>query len=697
MGRFVLAICLLVSSVASAGTLSTSPDPRAFGNVSVSAGAAASTVVITNAGSNTRVDAFTLGAGCAEFTATAAGLPMTLSDQETLTVNVTYNPADRVADTCVVTITDNNATTDSFTLTGDGIAPQLSVSPPSLAFADQHFATGTGQTLNITITNTGDEPIAASNLTAVLTTGTQFSLGTITGLPIAPGNSATLPVTFDPTSYGLKQDTVVIALDNDLPADGNKSVAVSGTGTSPGFAVSPASLDFMMVAVGSFAELTLTLTNQDSVSHSVDSIMSGNAAFTFAVVGPALPRTVTAGGTLQVTVRFTPTTGAVVMSSLIITTNGMPAMLTVPLTGDGVLSDVDVTMQNEADLMVALGTRRVGVAVTKLVTVTNTGETTVTLQGPTSNASQCLTQPVNPTSLPTAIAPAGTATFNVVVTPTAVGAGACTITITTSVPSTDTIAIDWTGIAPEVSLTLPANGAIDFGVVDVDAPVAVGSVVLANTGSDALLISACAITGSNRFSVQTACSIMIPPGNNATLMVQFDPSVEAMETSGLAITVDALSTNTVNIALTGIGSNQRIDLAATSITFPDTIVGTPTPPVQHIDVRNPLNTTTNVGETLHITMVTTDDAVFDLANEGPFEVTPDGMIRLAITFRPAADVVYDGTLVISSDGPMAEVALHGRGVAESGTETGGCCDSGSGSSTPLALCVLLLLVRRRRR
>src|SRR5688500_2278767 len=107
MGRFVRAIWLLVSSVAGSGTLTTSPDPRAFGNVSVSAGAAASTVTITNTGTNTRIDAFVLGAGCAEFTATATGLPRTLGDQEMLTVNVTYDPADRVADSCVVTITDN--------------------------------------------------------------------------------------------------------------------------------------------------------------------------------------------------------------------------------------------------------------------------------------------------------------------------------------------------------------------------------------------------------------------------------------------------------------------------------------------------------------------------------------------------------------------------------------------------------------
>jgi hypothetical protein len=41
-----------------------------------------------------------------------------------------------------------------------------------------------------------------------------------------------------------------------------------------------------------------------------------------------------------------------------------------------------------------------------------------------------------------------------------------------------------------------------------------------------------------------------------------------------------------------------------------------------------------VGAPLTISMATTDEEVFTLANQGPFTVEPGASIRIAITFRP---------------------------------------------------------------
>src|SRR5690606_19238926 len=97
---------------------------------------------------------------------------------------------------------------------------------------------------------------------------------------------------------------------------------------------------------------------------------------------------------------------------------------------------------------------------------------------------------------------------------------------------------------------------------------------------------------------------------------------------------------------------------------------------------------TGIAETLHIASATIDSAVFTLANGGPFVVEAGQMVRLAITFRPPEPGVYDGTLTIISDAsglPMAEIALHGRGVIKPAGETGGCCQSSSRDSGVLAL------------
>jgi hypothetical protein len=190
---------------------------------------------------------------------------------------------------------------------------------------------------------------------------------------------------------------------------------------------------------------------------------------------------------------------------------------------------------------------------------------------------------------------------------------------------------------------------------------------------------------------------MVNPGSTATLMLQFDPDVEASESAMAVFHVDALGTSQVDVALSGVGADQRIDLSALSVSFPDTALAAPAPTIEYIDVFNPTNPATGVAETLTISMVTSDAEVFVLANQGPFTVEPGAMIRLAVTFKPNAARTFDGSLTIVSDAsatPMATVALHGRGFAAE--QQGGCCDSGRPTSAPLALGVLLLVIRRRR-
>jgi hypothetical protein len=224
------ALMLLLAADAGAGTLVIDPPSLSFGNVSVTAGPVTSTLTITNFGSTTTISGFSMAFGCATFTVSAPGLPASLPNSASITVTVTYDPYDRGTDLCTVTVNDFNGVTDAFELSGAGIAAELQISPPSLTFADQPWSSGTGQTLNVTLTNVGELPIASTNLGRQLTTGTHFALGATLGLPIGPGEFATVPVTFDPASAGPKSDLLTLSLDNDSPVHSNPTVSLSGTG-----------------------------------------------------------------------------------------------------------------------------------------------------------------------------------------------------------------------------------------------------------------------------------------------------------------------------------------------------------------------------------------------------------------------------------------------------------------------------------
>ncbi len=228
--------------------LTFAPPILEFGNVSVTSGPVSSTLTITNSGGSTLISGFVLGSGGAEFSITAPTLPRTLSNGGSLTIEVTYDPNNRGTDYCTVTVTDDNLQTDTFGLGGTGVAAALQVSPTSLAFDDQAWSSGTGQTLQLMLANVGELPIEASNLGSQLTNGSHFTIGAPVGLPIGPGEFAMLPVTFDPASAGAKVDLLTLALDNDAPLTPNVTVSLSGAGLEETAGVGPASSGFALAA-----------------------------------------------------------------------------------------------------------------------------------------------------------------------------------------------------------------------------------------------------------------------------------------------------------------------------------------------------------------------------------------------------------------------------------------------------------------
>lgn len=697
-GWLVWLIVLGLCHVAAAATMTTSSTGTSLGTSHVGvASTTTQTITVTNTGTGTL--SFTVASDNTDIDPSIAG--GSLGAGVSTSVTVTMTPTARGTRSATITVSDNDAVNPSVLLSfnGTGTSGNLvatwTAKPSALSFGSTLVAGGT-TTRTITISNPtpANEPLEFSlGMSAGATDYTETPPVSTT---LAINGSVQITITFDPTAPATRTGTLTISSDDALSTD--VDVPLTGVGQGAVFTPSSASLDFGTVDVGSFAEKTLTISNTGNLSAEVTSISSGNSAYTFTVAGAPLPRQVGTTDTVEVTVRFTPVDGSIVTANLSIATKGSPATLTVPMTGDGLYEDVSVAVTDEADLMIDLGASRVGVLVTKLVTVTNIGETPVMMAVPSSDATPCMLVPVSPATLPATLQPAGTATFQIRITPAAVGTGACTITITTNIPTTDTIDIDYMGVASDVELVLPSVGAINFGVVDVDAVADVKTIVIGNNGTAPLNIGPCTMTGSTRFSLLTSCTnLMVIPSGTATLMVRFDPDVEATESAMVELHVDALNTSQVDVALSGVGADQRLDVSALSISFPDTVLADPDPPIEYIDIFNPTNPATGVAETLTISMVTSDAEVFTLANQGPFIVEPGAKIRLAITFRPVAERTYDGALTILSDAsatPMATVTLHGRGFAAE--QQGGCCDSGRPSTAPLALCVLLLVIRRRR-
>ena len=218
-------------------------------------------------------------------------------------------------------------------------SPIVSLSAASLAFGN--VTTGQSKDLPLTVSNTGNAPLAVSQVSV---TGTGFSVvSPATPFSVAAGGMQTVTVRFAPATDGAAMGTLAIVSNAIAPP---ASVALSGTGLKPGvpaIGVAPASLDFGTVTVGQTKDLAIAVSNTGTGFLTVRSL---TASAGFSVVSPTTPFDVGAGASTTVTVRYAPVAsggapGSVttVTGSLTIISNDASRPSTaVPLKGNGMVA-----------------------------------------------------------------------------------------------------------------------------------------------------------------------------------------------------------------------------------------------------------------------------------------------------------------------------------------------------------------------
>lgn len=190
---------------------------------------------------------------------------------------------------------------------------------------------GSSSSYSIQISNTGNSLL---HITSKSLQGSAFSLGSFpVPMKIQPGASVELPVTFTPTGKGYTDGTVTLA--SNAP-NSPLSIHVAGTGVfaeNVELQVSPATLSFGNVTVGSSSTLQAKLTATNAaVTLSSDQSTSSE----FAILGLTLPTTIQAGQSLQVTIQFTPNASGKASAKAGFISNALNSPTVEQLTGTGV-------------------------------------------------------------------------------------------------------------------------------------------------------------------------------------------------------------------------------------------------------------------------------------------------------------------------------------------------------------------------
>jgi hypothetical protein len=234
--------------------------------------------------------------------------------------------------------------------------PDIEVTPSSLSFGP--VSVGSTDDLTVTVRNSG-----GGTLTGAASTSAPFGVVGTASYSLAANQTATITVRFSPTAPGAASRSLT------LTGGGGASVSLSGTGATelPALAVTPASLSFGPVSVGSTDDLTVTVRNAGGGT------LTGAASTSapFSVVGNA-SYSLAANETATITVRFSPTTSGATSRSLTLTGGGGAS---VSLSGRGSTLAPELTV---TPTFLPFGSVEVGETRDLTVTVGNTGVGTLT-------------------------------------------------------------------------------------------------------------------------------------------------------------------------------------------------------------------------------------------------------------------------------------------------------------------------------
>jgi hypothetical protein len=202
-------------------------------------------------------------------------------------------------------------------------APKASMSSTALTVSANaidfgNVAVGGKKTVSLVVSNPADGT-STSTVSQIGISGRGFTLSSMPALPatVAGGGSISVKVIFSPSASGSASGTLSIVTD---AANSSISIPLSGDGSSSAqLSVSPATMAFGSVAVGSSASKTgsLTANNSPITVSTVDESGEG-----YALSGISFPFTLAVGNSVSFTVTFTPQSAGSSPGSLSFINNG---------------------------------------------------------------------------------------------------------------------------------------------------------------------------------------------------------------------------------------------------------------------------------------------------------------------------------------------------------------------------------------
>ena len=511
-------------------------------------------------------------------------------------------------------------------------------------------ATAVNYTFSLVGANPGDYSITA---------GTSGSCAASASATTPTTCNANVTVRFSPTAGGSRPATLRLTFSNAAadPVPFTRNFGLSGNGVvpTPGFNISSNSL-VLSTRLGSSTTGLLTISNPGGATANLvlsafnfsapQYVRSGTS--TCAVLTSLAP-----GASCSLVVSFTPTAAASQNGNLSIVHNAASSPDVVTLTGSGTQSLINPVVQT-----LSFGNVQQGVPKPLNQVVTNTGTATLNftvnpssaaaLSGP-AVADYAVTGTCNIVTPVAALG--GTCTLVVTFTPTALGARAATLTISSDATNGPlVITLTGTGVAlPEPGVTPPASDFPDTVINELSAQTR--TVTIRNDRIRDIVYSVSNTTDFKIGAESCAGRIVLGGGGTCTIAIQFMPTLGAGEgrrTASLPFTFTGTAPDpdptTVNVDVAG---NALLPLAqsATSLNA-SAVVGSPTTTSMLLTNRSASSITLS---TLVFSGAAAGDYSLDATNTctAALVLLAGNNCTLVVRFNPPAAGTRNATLTIS--------------------------------------------------
>jgi len=405
------------------------------------------------------------------------------------------------------------------------------LAPTSLLFASQNLGT-TSAPQAVTLTNVGSPALSISSISSTA----PFAQTNNCGNSLAGSSSCTINVTFTPTTAGTSTGTLSVTDD----AAGSPQVAsLTGTGTGPLVSLSPGSLNFGNVNVGSVSSSqVVTVSNTGNATLNISSITTSSE---FGLYNYC-PSTLSAGQKCTVSVAFSPTSTGTQTGLLSVADNAIGSPQTVSLTGVGTAPQVSLSPTS-----LTFGTQLLNtVSAPQPVTLTNTGTATLTISSMVTGSSFGQTN-----NCGGSVKAGASCIINVTFSPVGQGPRTGSVLIyDNAIGSPQSVSCTGTGT---IVMIVPTS--VNFGTVKVGQTSASKTVNLTNIGTTSINITSVSITGNNSgdFSQTNTCGRSLGAGASCAFTLNFAPTATGSRTASLSIS-DNGGGSPQSVSLSGVGN-----------------------------------------------------------------------------------------------------------------------------------------------